>query len=121
MIRDQRTEHFSKKELCCPCCDVMGMDHEFLEILETVRKEYGKPMQLNSAFRCFAHNANVGGRPNSSHCRGLAVDIACEGSRQRSELIRHLLKHITRIGVGNGFLHADHDLAKDNNVIWTYY
>lgn len=97
------------------------MDYEFLEILETVRKEYGKPMRLGSAFRCFAHNAKIGAKKSSSHCRGLAVDIAVSGSRQRYELIRHLLKHLTRLGLGNGFVHADHDLAKDKNVIWTYY
>ncbi len=117
----ERTEHFSKQELACPHCGVMGMDREFLEILETVRKEYGKPMRLNSAFRCFDYNAKIGAKKSSSHCFGLAVDIAVSGSRQRFELIRHLLKHVSRIGIGDGFVHADHDPVKDQNVIWTYY
>jgi zinc D-Ala-D-Ala carboxypeptidase len=116
------TEHFSHKELACPCCDVMGMDEEFLQILEAVRKEYGKPMILNSAYRCSKHNTAINAKSSSSHCLGLAVDIACKRSRQRYDLIRHLLKHVTRIGIGDGFLHADNDLGnKSSNVIWTYY
>ena len=121
MVREH-TEHFSKRELSCPCCGVMGMDQEFMDILEAVRKEYGKPMKLNSSFRCADHNAAINAKSSSSHCLGLAVDISCEGSRQRFDLIRHFLKHITRIGIGEGFLHADHDLGnKSPNVIWTYY
>ena len=118
----ERTEHFSKRELSCPCCDVMGMDPEFLQILEAVRKEYGQPMKLNSSFRCRDHNMAIGANPSSSHCLGLAVDIQVSGSRQRYDLVRHLLKHVTRIGIGAEFIHADHDLGnKDPNVIWTYY
>ena len=117
----ERTEHFSKLELSCPCCGVMGMDQEFMDILEAVRKEYGKPMKLNSSFRCDVHNASINAKSSSSHRLGLAVDIACEGSRQRYDLIRHLLKHVTRMGIGEEFLHADNDLNKSPNVIWTYY
>jgi len=117
----EHTEHFSKNELSCPCCGHMGMEQEFLDILEAVRKEYGKPMKLNSSFRCGNHNGAIGAKSTSSHCLGVAVDIACEGSRQRFDLIRHLLKHVTRIGIGEGFIHADYDLNKSQNVIWTYY
>ena len=117
----EHTEHFSKRELSCPCCGVMGRDQEFMDILEAVRKEYGKPMKLNSSFRCAAHNEAIKAKSSSSHCLGLAVDIACEGSRQRYDLIRHLSKHVTRIGIGEEFIHADNDLHKSPNVIWTYY
>ena len=99
----------------------MGLDQEFMAILEAVRKEYGKPMKLNSSFRCDAHNEAIKAKSSSSHCLGLAVDIACEGSRQRYDLIRHLSKHVTRIGIGEEFIHADNDLHKSPNVIWTYY
>ena len=99
----------------------MGMDQEFMDILEAVRKEYVKPMKLNSSFRCDANNEAIKAKSSSSHCLGLAVDIACEGSRQRYDLIRHLSKHVTRIGIGEEFIHADNDLHKSPNVIWTYY
>ena len=92
-----------------------------MDILEAVRKEYGKPMKLNSSFRCADHNAAIGAKFSSSHRLGVAVDIDCDFSRQRFDLIRHLLKHVTRIGIGEGFIHADTDLAKSANVIWTYY
>ena len=86
-----------------------------------VQKEYGKPMKLNSSFRCHEHNKAIGAKSSSSHCLGVAVDIDCDFSRQRFDLIRHLLKHVTRIGIGEGFIHADNDHAKSGNVIWTYY
>lgn len=121
MVRE-RTEHFSKLELSCPCCGFMGMDQEFMDILEAVRKEYGKPMKLNSSFRCADHNAAIGAKLSSSHVMGKAVDIACEGSRNRYELLRVLIMHVCRIGIGEGFIHIDTDLAnKSPDVIWTYY
>ena len=55
----ERTEHFSKQELSCPCCGVMGMNRKFLKRLEAIREDYGKPMQLNSSFRCAEHNAAI--------------------------------------------------------------
>ena len=118
----ERTEHFSKNELSCPCCGVMGMNRKFLKRLEAVREDYGKPMNLNSAFRCADHNAAIGSKPTSSSVMGKAVDIACVGSRERYELVRALLLHVCRIGIGEGFIHADNDLAnKSPDVIWTYY
>ena len=95
----ERTEHFSKQELSCPCCGVMGMNRKFLKRLEAIREDYGKPMQLNSSFRCADHNSAIGAKPSSSHVMGKAVDIACEG-----------------------FIHIDNDIAnKSPDVIWTYY
>jgi len=53
---------------------------------------------------------------------GKAVDIACEGSRNRYELLKVLMMHVCRIGLGAGFIHIDTDLAnKSPDVIWTYY
>lgn len=121
MAKDH-TDHFSKLELSCPCCGVMGMNRKFLKRLEAIREDYGKPMKLNSSFRCAEHNAAIGAKPSSSHVMGKAVDIACEGSRNRYELLRVLITHVCRIGIGEGFIHIDTDLAnKLPDVIWTYY
>lgn len=69
-------KHFRKTEFACPCCGRNEMDPAFLEKLDRARDWAGVPFRITSAFRCPAHNAKVGGRPDSNHMDGQAVDIA---------------------------------------------
>jgi len=46
--------------------------------LETVRAFFGQPIIINSGFRTPAHNAAVGGEPNSYHLKGMAADIVVQ-------------------------------------------
>lgn len=118
----QLTNHFSREEMSCPCCGDMKMENDVLQAIEAVRCEYGKPIFINSAYRCKKHNQAVGGKISSSHLAGLAIDIACKTSRERYGLFRHLIQHFTRLGFGDGFIHVDLDhLNKVPNVIWDYY
>lgn len=48
-------------------------------ILEPVRKHFGKPVQINSAYRGPKLNAAVGGSAKSQHCNGEAVDFEIDG------------------------------------------
>ena len=116
-------KYFTYEEFDSP--DVQGsgqmMSKNLISILDNIREELGKPIVVTSGFRTPAHNEKVGGKPNSSHLKGLAVDIACEDSRYRFKLVRELLEHgINRIGIGDTFIHADIDDDKSPNVIWTY-
>ena len=45
------------------------------KVLEPLRAHFGVPIKINSAFRCKALNAAVGGAVNSYHTKGRAVDI----------------------------------------------
>lgn len=47
---------------------------------EPMRTWYGKPLKVNSFFRCFTLNHKVGGSSTSQHVRGEAIDISA-GSR----------------------------------------
>ena len=97
------------------------MSEDLILILESIRNELGKPVIITSGYRTEAHNEKVGGKPNSSHLKGLAADIACKDSKYRFELIRELIEHgIDRIGVGDTFVHIDIDDSKSPDVIWTY-
>ena len=97
------------------------MHKEILHMLDAVRKEYGKPIKINSGYRTEARNKKIGGVPNSSHLKGLAVDISCKNSKDRFALVNLLLKAgFKRIGIAGSFIHVDIDKNKSQNVIWGY-
>jgi uncharacterized protein YcbK (DUF882 family) len=119
----EKVRYFNYSEFDSP--DVQGsgqlMDKELLDMLDDVRDKFDKPIHINSGFRTPAHNEAVGGAENSSHLKGLAVDIACDNSIDRFDLINCLLDvGFSRIGVAKTFIHADIDFDKSNGVMWTY-
>jgi len=57
------------------------------EVLDPARRKYGKPVVVNSGFRCPLHNSAVGGVANSQHTRGEAVDVHCEDNRKLARII----------------------------------
>jgi putative chitinase len=48
-------------------------------LLEPVRKHFGKPVRINSGYRGPALNTAVGGSAKSQHCNGEAVDFEIDG------------------------------------------
>ena len=115
--------HFELSEFDSP--DEIGsgkyMDESFLSMLDDARSIAGIPFIINSGFRSKSHNAYVGGKEQSSHQFGYAVDLHCTDSRSRFIIIDALIKAgFNRIGVGNTFLHVDSDPDKDANVTWLY-
>ena len=101
----------------------VNMHQDLLELLDEMRAIYGKPIIITSGYRTPEHNASLGknASKNSSHLKGLAVDIAIENSNQRYEIIRiAMLLGIKRIGTGKGFVHIDIDASKPSNVNWVY-
>lgn len=113
--------YFRRKEEWCPCCHSGGLVPDFREKLNKAREIAGIPFILNSAFRCAAHNADVGGSETSSHLAGLAVDIRCNDSRSRWIIINALTAAgFNRIGIGKTFVHVDDDLTKEPELIWLY-
>lgn len=48
-------------------------------ILEPIAIKYGKPIRVNSSYRCPRVNQLVGGSKTSQHVSGAAVDIAANG------------------------------------------
>ena len=72
---------FKEKELCCKCCGQLPpLARENVEalvenVLDPLRERYGKPIVVNSGYRCPKHNKEVGGATNSQHIKGEAADI----------------------------------------------
>lgn len=102
------------------------MDQDFLKQIDQAREYSNTPYKITSGYRSVEHTAyliNKGIKTSmqSSHIKGLAVDIAVKGSQQRMKILQGLLKAgITRIGISEFFIHADADKDKAQNVIWTY-
>ena len=98
-----------------------NMDIKFLHELDKAREIAGVPFVINSAFRTPEHNAKIGGSPNSSHMRGLAVDISVTDSRQRFIILNALIQvGFNRIGIAKTFIHVDMDENKSGEVVWLY-
>jgi hypothetical protein len=54
---------------------------------EPLRNWYGKPIKINSFFRCTLLNQKVGGSsPTSQHCKGEAIDLSAGSKEENKKL-----------------------------------
>ena len=121
-------KYFKLSEFDSP--DVVGsgeaMDMEFLSRLDQARSLCDIPFKITSGYRTKEYNEGLLARgykasANSSHMKGLAVDISCVDSSSRHKIIKSLMKvGLNRIGIADTFIHVDADTSKPANVIWTY-
>lgn len=111
--------HFTAREMAATDTGEVAFEPEFMHRLEAARVIYGRAMRVTSATRTPARNADVGGVKDSEHEIGWGVDIACEASRDRHDLLKALLAAgFTRIGIYATHLHVGADPARDACVIW---
>lgn len=61
-------------------------------ILDPLRLIYGKPITVNSGYRCPELNKAVGGSKTSDHVKGFAADIT-GGSKEENERLFYLIKY----------------------------
>ncbi|WP_371374337.1 YcbK family protein [Sporomusa aerivorans] len=80
-------KYFSKEEFACRHCgQEPGIDVRLQNILDAMREQVGRPLQLSCAYRCPEHNAEVGGVPNSYHVQGMAADVLVPDDMSVNEL-----------------------------------
>ena len=86
----QLTPHFQLEELCatntkykeeniCEAKKIMGRMYQLAGFAERVREIIGKPLIINSGFRCVKLNNAVGGSLTSQHLYAEAIDIRVNG------------------------------------------
>ena len=90
---------FKEKEFACKCCGQLPLSTGsgqaprenvkalVSEVLDPVREKLGKPIVVNSGYRCEKHNKDVGGVRNSQHLRGEAADVTCANLPRLKALI----------------------------------
>jgi len=123
------SEHFKDSELACKHCGRNLVTKTLLEALEAFRSAVGKPVTVNSAYRCPEHNKAVGGAPNSQHVLGQAADVSVKGKTPSElEAIARKIPEIRGIGRADhhGYIHIDvrhldtPKLATDYRFLWCY-
>lgn len=126
----QITDHFSENEMKCKGSGDCAMQPQFMDALESIRVELGKPMVVTSGYRCPEYNDEVSSSGlTGPHTTGKAVDILCTGG-VTMEIMRLAIKYgMTGIGVSQKgdhakrFLHLDmlpHNTSKPRPWVWSY-
>lgn len=118
-------KYFTISELChSDTANARGIDNTPTEdvkanlealidnVLDPLREAYGKPIYINSGYRCSELNKAVGGVSNSQHMKGQAADIDVhdtEENKKLQEYIKDNLEYDQAIFENNGaWLHVSY-------------
>lgn len=101
------SKYFTIEELChSDTANARGIDNtpteevkENLEalienVLDPVREWYGKPIYVNSGYRCPELNKAVGGVNNSQHVNGQAADIDVFDEKENKKIFDYIVNYL---------------------------
>lgn len=114
------SQHFQVKEFRCKDGnDTIMIDSQLVNLLETIRQHYNKPIYINSAYRTATHNAKIGGSPSSRHLTGQASDIHIQGvtPKELYTYISSIIPNNGGLGLYATFVHVD---TRTNKSRWNY-
>ena len=115
------TKNFKIKEFECKCgCDMpLEVYENIIKLasqLQFLRDYTGRPITINSAYRCQEHNAKVGGSKTSQHLLGKAADITIQSLKPAEVfvIIEDLIDmgELLQGGVGNYDTFTHYDIRK---------
>jgi|TARA_R110001606_G_scaffold355358_1_gene506286 zinc D-Ala-D-Ala carboxypeptidase len=100
------------------------MDSKLLNMLDSLRATYGKPIKLTSTYRSPNHPIEAKKNKPGEHAHGAAVDIAAVGGQDTFLLVKAAIEvGFTRIGVSrkNNFVHVGIGYPDAPDItLWTY-
>lgn len=74
-----------------PSKDIEAKLQKLIEaVLDLLREWYGKPIRVNSGYRCEALNEAIGGSKTSQHCLGEAADITAGSKEENKKLFEYI-------------------------------
>lgn len=101
-------KHFTIGELCASTtADARGIKNTPMlqetgnlkaladNVLDPLREWYGKPIYVNSGYRCPQLNRMVGGKPTSQHLTGEAADITAGSKEENRKLFAYIRANLT--------------------------
>ena len=77
-------------------------------VLQPLRDAWGKPLHINSGYRCQELNKEVGGMPTSQHVKGEAADVACDKPVELARLAKALHLPYDQMILYPTFVHFSH-------------
>ena len=108
--------HYTKEECACPCCGAVQVNSKLTVLMELVRGLNGNtPITPNSVYRCYFHNANIGGATNSQHLEGKAADMPVDDPQAVYEALCSLFPDSYGFGLYPTFIHID---CRDTKARW---
>lgn len=113
--------HFTERELACPHCGKNECTQELVDALEALRAVLGRPVQVDSAYRCAEHNKAIGGKPQSQHLLGRAADVRCmdldAAAMERAARLVNGIRGIGRSSPPMRYIHVD---VRETPAKWCY-
>lgn len=79
-------------------------------VLQPLRDRWGKPLTVNSGYRCPELNKEVGGVATSQHVKGEAADIACDRPLELAQMAYDMGLPYDQMILYPTFLHFSHKL-----------
>lgn len=118
----QISKNFKVREFACKDgSDIVLIDPLLLWILQNVRDHFGKPVNINSAYRTPSHNSkpSVGGSTDSKHMYGMAADIVVKGvsAKDVQDYLEKVMPMTGGIGKAESYTHVD---TRAEKTRWTY-
>lgn len=128
VARWEEYKYFTKNEFNCRHTGKNEMKHEFMLLLEQLRREYGKPLKVSSGYRHPSHPAERKKTISGAHTSGQACDLAVSGANAYEVLKIAFKLGFNRIGVQQKgdiktrFIHLDTLNARGfpSPTVWSY-
>lgn len=127
---NERWPNVGWKEVACRHTGTCSVDPVFIDRLQKLRDEYGKPIRITSGYRSPEHpvEAKKPGK-TGAHTRGIAVDIQVSG--HDAYLLLGIATQMNFAGIGlaqqgapsERFIHlddAEHEHVQPRPWVWTY-
>ena len=90
-------------------------------VLQPLRDACGKPLHVNSGYRCPELNKEVGGMPTSQHVKGEAADVACDKPVELARLAAAMCLPYDQMIIYPTFVHISHRLKGQQRAQILYH
>lgn len=120
--------NFTEDEFRCKHTGLCEVQSEFMDNLQALRTEWGKPMRVNSGYRHWSHPIEARkGHKHGEHVQGRCADIGISGPDVWAFMALAMTHGFTRIGVkqhgnaGGRFIHVGMGgINLPEPAVWSY-